>query len=186
MKQVVRLGRPLRTVTVGARAAAGTSAEEAAWLRGLEEGEAAAVEQCRALLAGVAAETRALRERQAAEERELVSFAVDLALSLAGLVVAREVGAGSYDLPALATAAIRRARETGQAPLRVRVHPEDFEKLVGRLRDAVDLAEGAEGLPAVSDATVPRGGVRVETATGRVETDPALRLQILREAVSGP
>lgn len=184
MRQVLRLGRPLTAVSVGGRA--GSTAEEAAYLRGLEAGEAAATQQCRALLAGVTAETRALRERQAAEEQELVSFAVDLALALAGHVVAGEVEAGRYDLHALAAGAIRRARETGQAPLRVRVHPEDFERLVGRLRDAVALAEGEEGPPAVPDASVPRGGVRVETATGRVETDPALRLQILREAVARP
>ncbi|MGH9660633.1 MAG: FliH/SctL family protein, partial [Bryobacteraceae bacterium] len=93
--------------------------------------------------------------------RETEAELVRLALAIARRVLRRELTVDPDAIAGIVKAAFekREARET----LRVRVHPNDSERVARRLADA-----GAQ-VDVVADAALPSGGVILETARGALD-----------------
>jgi len=71
----------------------------------------------------------------------------------------------------------------------VRLHPDDLLLVQERLQDATEVQEEVAAARFVADASIPRGGVRAETDSGRLRYDPRDALErvaaeVRREAAS--
>ncbi|HKE00711.1 MAG TPA: FliH/SctL family protein [Planctomycetota bacterium] len=167
--------RPVRDVRLVAFAApAGRETarrrEDAARADGVR-GEAERQATARAALESAAV---ALRERTEALEQSAEPRLVALVKAIAAEVLQRELEDGRYDLAAMVRACLSAARGVDRGAT-VRVHPLDY--------DAVSRTDGVANV--VADASVERGGCRVETPYGCVARDLEAAVAAVFAAVDG-
>jgi flagellar assembly protein FliH len=108
-------------------------------------------------------------------ERDLVR----LALAIARRVIGREIQMDPEYVAALTHVALDRL--AGQeAPATVRVNPDDYQKLEGRL-----AARAGGGVRLVADATVRRGGCLIESEFGSIDASVDAQLDELSRGLLG-
>jgi flagellar biosynthesis/type III secretory pathway protein FliH len=161
-----------REAARGVRASADAEAEELrarAFAEGREEGLASAAE----VLAWAAAERDRLL---AAAEPEVIR----LALEVSARILEREAAHGSAVAEAMARRALAAARE--RTVVALRVNPEDVGALSAREGELSALVPRASGVALVSDPTIERGGVVVETDAGTIDARLEAQLAVVRRA----
>ena len=114
------------------------------------------------------------------------SWILELALSLAGQVLERELDAGSYELEAPLESCLQEAFERS-GKLRVYVHVDDLAAATELVQSAAQEAGLQEAPRIEADPDLARATCRVETSAGQLRHDPRLLLeqaaQSLREAM---
>lgn len=158
---------------------------------GFTQGHREGLEVARAASAPlVALLGEAARAAQEARERALAGAEVELlalALALAERILHREVAATPGEVEALARGLLDRARDKRRAVLRV--HPEDYARLLEARRALLEgLPEDAD-LRLEADPAVGRGGCLLETPSGildgRLESQLEEALRALKEGYLG-
>ncbi|MFP3936907.1 MAG: FliH/SctL family protein [Phycisphaerae bacterium] len=109
-------------------------------------------------------------------EQQLVELAVDIA----GKILAQEIKSGGYEIDPIVKEALC------EAPTRegvvVRLNPDDLS----RCESAAGTGDCDGQVRFVSDPGVPAAGCVVETEEGMVESDPQQRLKDVGEALKDP
>lgn len=188
MSQVVEIKLPAPPADVGIAGAGGDEPpSQAANERVLEQLREQMNRELQKERAAVASSQKALREaaRQLNEiQQQVVADAeqqlVELAVEIAGKILAQEIKSQGYEIDPIVKEAL------SQAPTRksvvVRLNPEDLSRC--------ELAGGQDDSDAdirfVADAGVPPAGCVVETEEGVVESDPQQRLKDVGENLKEP
>jgi len=107
-------------------------------------------------------------------ERQLV----DLAIEIAAKVLMQQIGSQQYQIEPIVREALEKLPQ--DLDIVVRLNPDDLS----RCGDTV-LAGRAGKVAFEPDPAVPRGGCRVETPQGLIQSDVAERLAELAEALKG-
>jgi flagellar assembly protein FliH len=145
---------------------------------GLQDGRAllaAAVE----LLGQAAGGVDSLRlEVAEAVERD----AIDLALALAGKILAGSLQARPELVAEVVQGALRRASERRR--ITVLLHPSDLETVAAAIGDLQTQVSGIELCDLQSDPRIAPGGVIVRTTEGEVDASVATQLERAREVVA--
>lgn len=104
---------------------------------------------------------------------EVAALAVELGLGVAREIVGTALDKGLVD-PTPTVVRCLRDCVHGSSPrdLVVRLHPDDLALVQERLQTEAAVADEVAAARFVADASVPRGGVRAETETGRLRYDP--------------
>jgi len=164
------------------------AADEAAGMVAAARAEAEAIRaeaRARGRGEGLAELERLRAELEAARERALADAEPELralALAVAGRVIGRAVEAEPVAV-AVAERALRRARLRRR--LTLRAHPGDLGALGEALPRLRALAAPGE-LALAEDATVGRGGVRLETEAGEVDARVETQLEALAAELEVP
>ena len=172
---------------VAAAQARAQAIEAAAHREGFTHGQREGLEATRAAaapLVGLLAE--AVRAAQAARAGALAGAEVELlalALALAERILHREVAATPGEVEALARGLLDRARDKRRAVLRV--HPEDYARLLEARRALLEGLPKDADLRFEADPGVGRGGCLLETPSGildgRLESQLEEALRALKE-----
>jgi flagellar assembly protein FliH len=164
-----------------ARAQAGAlhaQARAEGYAAGLEQGRAEGAEQMRQALAAlgeVLAEMEAIRsETAAAVERD----AIDLALALAGKILAATLEVRPAAVVDVVQGALRRVG--GARGVVIFVNPADLEVVQAALGE-LGPASGMAPLDVQAEQRVARGGALVRTSDGEVDVQVATQLERARE-----
>jgi flagellar biosynthesis/type III secretory pathway protein FliH len=104
-------------------------------------------------------------ERRQQSLSELQLIAIELSIIAASRVVRSEIDRNSVDVEEFVAEAIDRLAILENA--KIRLHPDDLQSLQKRLHNK-STPWNAGLITLVADATVERGGVRLETDSGRV------------------
>jgi flagellar assembly protein FliH len=142
--------------------------EREAYARGYEQGSRAATESSRVRtdamlvrLGETMTELESLRRRLLPRiEREVI----DLALAIAARIVRREISIDRELVLALARVALERVGDRHSTT--VRLNPEDFAFAVTNHGEQWI----GDGVTAVADPDIPRGGCRIESPFGSIDT----------------
>ncbi len=154
--------------------AAGEASGEAAGLaraRGAVEDAAAEAERIVALARQQAAAALAAAERQV----------VELALAVAGKIMAREAAGDPAQVLPLVKAALNRVQEEEQVT--VRVHPGCYEQVLAARPELQAVLSSAAALAVVADATLQAGDCIVETPYGTVDARVDTQLALVKAAL---
>ncbi|MEO6593313.1 MAG: FliH/SctL family protein [Planctomycetota bacterium] len=109
---------------------------------------------------------------------EIAGLAVELGLQIAREIVGNVLDKGLVDPTEVVARCLRDCvHGSDRSDLVVRVHPEDLALVQQRLAGMAELQGETAKAKFVADATVPRGGVRAETETGRLRYDPREALE---------
>jgi flagellar biosynthesis/type III secretory pathway protein FliH len=121
---------------------------------------------------------------------EVAALAVELGLGIAREIVGAAIDKGFVD-PTPTVVRCLRDCVHGATPtdLIVRLHPEDLRLVQERLQAEHEVQDEVAAARFVADPSVPRGGVRAETESGRLRYDPRDALErvaaeVRREAAS--
>ena len=111
------------------------------------------------------------------------SSAVHLAAAIAGRIVRGELRRH----PEITLRLVREALElaAGSASVRLHLNPEDHKTLGAQVRAIVDAMSGLGGAEITADATVGRGGCRVETRFGTIDQQFESQLKRIEEELTG-
>ncbi len=158
-----------------ARASAEKAGYAEGYARGRADAEGALRDQVERLTALVGAAVHDLREALF----ELEPQVIELAMTVAGRVVERELAAD----PELVVDVVRAALDAAVSlpVVRVRVHPADEPILAAAW--ASQGSTGGAPVELVADPTIQRGGCLIDTASGLVDAQPRTRLDELRMQV---
>jgi len=118
---------------------------------------------------------RAQRDLLRGNEREIIA----LSLTVAEKVVQHEIAEGRYRIGAIVRAAREAVRARGAVT--VKVNPADLDAARAALEK--DPADGEHTPTVVADPAVPPAGCAVETSAGRVFTEAASRLDLIRKSL---
>ena len=150
---------------------------------GFAEGRVAAMAQARdeiaLALGALASATDELRRRDGVSLADVGHQAVELAVVIAAAVLDREVSVASDPGADAIARALALAPDSG--PVVARLHPLDIETVA----DVDALAPGRE-LHLVPDATVERGGCRLEVGPARIDAQLSSALERVRAELLGP
>jgi len=156
---------------------------EQARLEGHAEGHAAGLQESRlALTDAAAALGEALRELEAMRDARAAAVerdAVELALALAGKILAGSLQARPELVVEVVQGALRRV--SGQRNITVLVNPTDLEMLVGAIGDLQSQSNGLELCDIQPDQRVQAGSVIVRTLEGEVDASIETQLERARE-----
>ncbi len=180
---------PPRDAAAQALALAGEQAEqirEQARAQGYTEGHAQGRSDALAEMDGAASALReaaggvdALRAEVAdAVERD----AVDLALALAGKILAGSLQSRPESVLDVVQGALRRVSD--RRGLAVLVNPTDLETIMGALDEGRLTAKGIELSDLQADQRVPRGGAIVHSVEGEIDAGVETQLERAREVVA--
>lgn len=129
----------------------------------------------------VAAAQRTVAElptQVAARLDEVAALAVELGLGIAREVVGAALDKGLVDPTPTVVRCLRDCVHGAQPrDLVVRLHPEDLALVQQRLQGMAEVADEVAAARFVADPSIPRGGVRAETDTGRLRYDPREALE---------
>ncbi|HEX5054025.1 MAG TPA: FliH/SctL family protein [Planctomycetota bacterium] len=104
---------------------------------------------------------------------EVAGLAVELGLQIARELVGNALDRGFVDPTEVVVRCLRDCvHGSDRSDLVVRVHPDDLTLVQQQLERRPEVADELLATRFVADATVPRGGVRAETDTGRLRYDP--------------
>jgi len=145
---------------------------------GLKEGGAllaAAVELLGQAAAGVESQRREVAE---AVERD----AIELALALAGKILAGSLQARPGLVAEVVQGALRRASDRRR--ITVLLHPSDLETVAAAIGDLQTQVSGIELCDLQSDPRIAPGGVIVRTTEGEVDASVATQLERAREVIA--
>lgn len=120
----------------------------------------------------------AFRGELAALQSQVASDLVSLAVDIARQVLRRELATDPASLLPVAAEALRALGE-GASHLQVRVHPED----AAQLRDHLQGMPAAGSWQLLDDASLHRGGCRVEADTGVADASFEARWQAVMDAL---
>jgi len=111
------------------------------------------------------------------------SSAVRLASAMASRIVRGEL----RRRPEITLTWVREALElaAGSPGIRLRLHPEDFHCLGEKVRALVEAMAPLAGAEVAADATVSRGGCRVETRFGSIDQQLETQLKRIEEELIG-
>ncbi|MBX3462930.1 MAG: hypothetical protein KF830_07150 [Planctomycetes bacterium] len=155
-----------------------------------EAGRRAERQAVERLVAGADAALTALPALVADRLDQVAALAVELGLAVAREVVGDALDRGLVDpTPTVARCLRDCVHGASRADLVVRLHPDDLALVQQRLAGMEALREEVAAARFVADPSVPRGGVRAETETGRLRYDPRdalerLAAELRREAAS--
>lgn len=152
---------------------------------GQARGEAEGLERARGAVEEAAAEAErivALARQQAdaalaAAERQIV----ELALAVAGKVLAREVAENPTQILPLVRAALDRVQDEEQVT--IRVHPGCYEQVMAARPELQAALSRAAALAVVADATLQEGDCIVETPYGAVDARVDTQLGLVKAAL---
>jgi len=142
---------------------------------GLAEGQATAREHAERLAALTDALAQSLRALEADMGQALITLALAVAQKIVGDTLTHQ--------PDAMLACVRNALrlDANATPLRLWLHPDDLAIVTARLAD--ELCEGDCHIQA--DASISRGGCRVETAFGEIDATLQTRWQQAITALAG-
>jgi hypothetical protein len=104
---------------------------------------------------------------------EVAGLAVELGLALANELVGDALAKGLVDPTPTVVRCLRDCvHGSSRTDLVVRLHPHDLAAVQTNLQGHPEVAEEVAAARFVADPTVPRGGVRAETGSGRMQYDP--------------
>jgi len=111
------------------------------------------------------------------------SSAVHLAAAIAARIVRRELDRR----PEITLTLVREALELAAGSPNVRLHlnPQDHKKLGTQVRTLIDAMSGLGEAEVVADATIDRGGCRVETRFGSIDQQIESQLARIEEELTG-
>lgn len=152
---------------------------------GLARGEAAAMEQARGALANAAAQAERIiseAQRQAGEafaaaERQVV----ELALAVAGKVLAREVAEDPAVILPIVKAALAKVED--QERITIRVHPGCYELVLAARPDLQASLTRANTVTVTADGALKEGDCIVETPFGTVDARIDTQLELVKAAL---
>jgi flagellar assembly protein FliH len=109
--------------------------------------------------------------------------AVHLAAAIAGRIVRGEL----QRQPEIALKLVREALElaAGSPSVRLHLNPEDYKTLGAQVRALIDAMSGVGGADVAADATITRGGCRVETRFGTIDQQFESQLKRIEEELAG-
>ena len=111
------------------------------------------------------------------------SSAVRLAVAIASKVIRREVRMQPEITLTLAREALELA--AGSPGVRLHLNPEDHQTLGTQVRAVIDSMSSLGGADVMADATISRGGCRVETRFGSIDQQFESQLKRIEEELLG-
>ncbi len=162
----------------------------AGYQQGLEEGTAAARQEMAAKLEQAVKQAEALLVQAESERSNTVLSAdrqiVELALAVAGKVLAREIDENPLVMLPIVTEALQKVRD--QAQVVVRVNPAHYPLLLEARSDLQRMMGGQQSITILADQSLGAADCVLETGNGtvdaRLETQLALLRQRLEELVA--
>lgn len=111
------------------------------------------------------------------------SSAVHLASAMAGRIIRGEL----QRRPEITLTLVREALElaAGSPGIRLHLNPEDHNMLGSQVSALIHAMSGVGGAEIVSDATITRGGCRVETRFGTIDQQFESQLKRIEEELAG-
>jgi len=173
--------------------AAAATLHEAARAEGYAEGRARAEQEARAAIAaGVEAEADSLRQDMEAfceavileQQRvwqEIEGQLKDLSMEIAERVLKAELTVNPDVVVQITQHAMRRLADKDQ--VRIRVNPDDVERLRDHRDEIMRLFEGLRSVEILEDRRVGIGGVQIETDTGMVDARIETQMHELARAL---
>jgi flagellar assembly protein FliH len=109
------------------------------------------------------------------------------AIHLASAIAARIVRGELTRQPQIPLTLIREALElaAGSPDVRLFLNPEDHQSLGGQVRAVLHAMSGVGGAEVMADATISRGGCRVETRFGTIDQQIESQLKRIEEELTG-
>ncbi len=117
------------------------------------------------------------REALASAERELV----ELALAVAGKILAKEIAENPTVVLPIVRAAIDKVRD--QEQITVRVHPDDYDLVLAARLELSSLMARDNALSVVADGALKNGDCVVDTPFGTVDARIDTQLELLKSAL---
>lgn len=140
------------------------------------EQDKAALAQARKVLEEATAQVRQLQQEIV---KEAETQLLDLAVQIAGKVLAQEIQAGRYEIEPIVTEAL--SQVSLQEDVVVRMNPDDLE----RCHAAEEQADGEGQVTFTADPGVQPGECVVVTSEGVVDSSPDERLGEVADALKG-
>jgi flagellar assembly protein FliH len=155
-----------------------------------EEGAQVAVQAVEQMVAEqLAPALAALRQAAADLEREKqgwLSHWQSSAVHLASAIDARVVRVELRRQPQITLTLVREALElaAGSPGVRLHLNPEDHKTLGGQVGSLIEAMSGLGGVEVTPDATISRGGCRVETRFGTIDQQFESQLKRIEEELA--
>jgi flagellar assembly protein FliH len=156
-----------------------------------EEGRQAAVRAARHTAAEqlapvLSALRQAAADLQSAKQTWLAHWEAS-AVQLASAIAARIIRGELSRQPEITLTLVREALELAAGSPNVRVHlnPQDHKKLGAQVRALIDAMSGLGDAEVTADATLERGGCRVETRFGTIDQQFESQLKRIEEELTG-
>jgi len=162
------------------------AAREQAWMQGEAEGRQAglahAAELARPALAALGEALSEVQTVRGELTERLERDAVELAIALAGHIIAAAVEVAPERVIDVVRGALRRLGDREQVV--AIVHPDDLELVAGWVEPLRAELGGIEHLGVQSDRRIERGGAVVRTAEGEIDAQLATQLERARATVA--
>ncbi len=156
-----------------------------------EEGRQAAIRAAKQTVAEQLAPTLSALRQAAADLQSAkqiwLSHWESSAVHLAAAMAARIVRGELRRQPEITLTLVREALELAAGSPNVRLHlnPQDHKKLGAQVRTLIDAMSGLGEAEVVADATIDRGGCRVETRFGTIDQQFESQLKRIEEELTG-
>jgi flagellar assembly protein FliH len=109
------------------------------------------------------------------------------AVHLAAAIAARVIRGELRRQPEITIKLVREALElaAGSPSVRLHLNPEDYKSLGAQVRTLIDAMSGLGAVEVAADATIGRGGCRVETRFGTIDQQFESQLKRIEEELTG-
>lgn len=156
-----------------------------------EEGHNAAVQAVEQMVADQLAPAIAALQQAAADlnhaKQAWLSHWESSAVHLSAAIAARIVRGELRRQPEITLRLVREALElaAGSPSVRLHLHPEDHKALGAQVRTLIDTMSALGDAEVAADATIGRGGCRVETRFGTIDQQFESQLKRIEEELNG-
>lgn len=160
---------------------------EAAYKFGVEDGKAIGLEQGKKEVEQAVEYVRQMAEMISMYQKDVLNGADEiitrLAVSIAGMIIQREITADATVIQDVAARALKLVDDRRR--IRLKVNPQDWQALKDFESEIRSAAHGVQELEIKEDSGIARGGCVIESESGIIDAQLDSQLEEIRKSIKG-